>query len=131
MAKTTVLNNTGAVYAKYYRDATRQILQTINDGITNGLPRSEIEASIENLLNGRLTAQAASVSRTSANAMANNAKVAEYKEQKIERVEWVLADDHDEDDECDDYDGQVWDLEDAIRPPIHYNCKCTLAPVIE
>lgn len=129
--KTTILNNVGSMYVRYYRSASARINQTVADGLAQGLARDEILKNLTGLSEGLLSAQSQTLAKTSVNSMANNAKVDEYKEQGIEQVEWVVADDHEVEDECDDYDGEIWDIDDAPQPPLHYNCQCTLAPVIK
>jgi hypothetical protein len=43
----------------------------------------------------------------------------------VSKVDWVLSDDHDIDDECDEAaDGSPYEIEDVPEFPMHPNCEC-------
>ncbi|ARK30777.1 minor capsid protein [Halalkalibacter krulwichiae] len=56
-----------------------------------------------------------------------------YEENGIQQVQWLATLEANTCADCADLDGQIFDLNDSIRPvvPYHPNCKCDIVPVIE
>ena len=56
-----------------------------------------------------------------------------YKENGIQQVQHLATLETSTCDECADLDGQIFDINDPMRPrnPIHANCKCDQVPVID
>lgn len=50
----------------------------------------------------------------------------------VPQVEWILSNDHDQDDECDEWaDESPYDIDDVPFFPAHPNCECVLVAVFD
>ena len=54
----------------------------------------------------------------------------------VEKVQWILSEDHPDYDDCDLNDGEIVNLGDPfpsghLAPPLHPHCFCQLIPVLE
>lgn len=59
-----------------------------------------------------------------------NARLAAFRRAGVEQVVWVTQADERVCEECEDLNGQIFDI-DAVPPPPHWNCRCELHPVID
>lgn len=51
-----------------------------------------------------------------------------YEDTKVKKVMWVAEQDHKTCSDCNELDGQIFELNNA-PPKQHYNCRCYLIPV--
>jgi SPP1 gp7 family putative phage head morphogenesis protein len=50
----------------------------------------------------------------------------------VEKVEWLSATEDDRVcDECEALNGQIFDIDSVPEIPVHPNCRCCTAPVVE
>ena len=72
------------------------------------------------------------IARTESKRAQTQGNITGWRESKVVgQVEWILSNDHDHDDECDDYaDNGPFDLEDAPDCPAHPNCNCILSAIL-
>jgi SPP1 gp7 family putative phage head morphogenesis protein len=56
-----------------------------------------------------------------------------YEENGIQQVQWLATLEANTCADCAELDGQIFDLNDSMRPivPFHPNCKCDIVPVVE
>lgn len=116
------------------------------DETTRSIVRDELQSAFEDGqaesvqdLAGRLrdiTADSAAfspsralmIARTETAIAYNTGAVLSYRQNGIDEVE---VSDGDEDEECSEADGEVWDLDEALsNPTAHPNCRRSFAPVI-
>lgn len=66
--------------------------------------------------------------RTEASYTYNTAAIESYKNAGVEKVEFIAEDDCC--DQCEEYRGQEFDIANVPMLPIHPNCRCCYAPVV-
>jgi SPP1 gp7 family putative phage head morphogenesis protein len=146
----------GAPIRDWLERQAGQLHQRVLDSVRDSLAKGESRADIAGKLLGQsakagavgdgslLQAQAQldTLVRTATAAVANDAKLATYKENDdvVDGMQWVSVLDDRTTEDCEDLDGCVWDLDgepigDAPEfpgdPPIHWNCRSTLIPVLK
>ena len=103
-----------------------QIIRRVRGTAANGYRDGVLEAS---------RVQAAAVVRTTTANVSAQAREETYKSMSgvVKGVQWVATLDTRTCPICGPRDGQVYDLDDpkAPRPPAHWNCRCTTAPVLK
>ena len=67
--------------------------------------------------------------RTEASRVYNEARTESYKQYGIDKVEFLAE--HDACSVCESYDGKVYGLEQGPEIPVHPNCRCAYAPVVD
>lgn len=75
--------------------------------------------------------QAAAIVRTVSGHVTTQAREATYAEMEdvLEGVQWVATLDTKTCPTCGPLDGRVFPVKEGPRPPAHWNCRCTTAPV--
>lgn len=74
-------------------------------------------------------ARALTIARTETAIAYNAGALLTYRQNGIDRVE---VSDGDGDEECEEADGEIWTLEEALADPVaHPNCVRSFAPVVE
>lgn len=75
--------------------------------------------------------QAAAIVRTVSGHVTTQAREATYSEMEdvLEGVQWVATLDTKTCQVCGPLDGKVFPVKEGPRPPAHWNCRCTTAPV--
>lgn len=102
--------------------------------ISNGIIQGE---DIKNI--SRLIVKKAKISKNRATAIArtevirayNTAHYNRFKAVGVKKYEWIAAWSERTCPECGDLDGRIFVLNGNPIPPLHTNCRCTIAPVIE
>lgn len=57
------------------------------------------------------------------------ARLEAFRQAGVSKVMWVIQDDDRVCEECEDLNGQIFDI-DAVPPPPHWGCRCYLVPII-
>lgn len=73
------------------------------------------------------------ITRTVINQVSSNAAVEAYRANKdiLSGYQWLAARDERVCPQCAGLNGTVYRLNDAIRPPAHPNCRCTVIPMVD
>lgn len=103
----------------------------IKVGIATGESLPKIGKRIEKVL-GYKSKQAEYIARTAVSNVVHGARDAVFKANKelIRKIQWISTLDDRTSLVCIHYDGQVFDVDAGPRPPIHFNCRSSIAPVI-
>lgn len=75
--------------------------------------------------------RANNIARTETVRLANDGLIKLYKENKIKKVRWLAALSERTCAECESLNGRVFNINEAIQPPLHAMCRCSLLSVIE
>lgn len=121
------------------RLATKQVDRLINSALTRGLSARELATEAKALIRPDVRGGVSYAAQRLGRTELNNAFHATQVRTAIEApwvtgVKWNLSASHPEEDECDDYDGQVFDPREVPEKP-HPQCFCfmtnELIPVSE
>ena len=121
--------------------AQGEISRQLNIGLVQGesVPqlvrriRGTAEASWEDGTAGEIRRNLAAVTRTAVNSVVTNAREATYEENAdlVTGVQIVATLDHRTCEICMAEDGQVYGVSAGPRPPFHFACRCSTAPVLK
>lgn len=112
---------------------TRQIIQTITDGVTTGATRAQMTEQVRDLSNLHRH-QADTLVRTITSGVAGSAKNMTYRANNdvISKFRYTATCDHRTRREHIALDGRTWStLEESLQPPQGWNCRCVLVPILE
>lgn len=108
-----------------------RIGQIIADGVERGTPLKELEKQLDEVFamrehNAKLTAY------QETKALYNAGTIDRYKEENVQRGEWVHMDpQNDPREDHQDLDGKVFDIDDPIWDELNLpNCHCRMRPVL-
>lgn len=122
----------GANYSQRVWTNTNHLAQTldkkITDMLTLGKMPQEIKTEIMRQMNVSYNV-ADRLIRTEASHVYNTAAIEGYKQSGITEVEFIAEDDCCDD--CAQYSGQTFQIGTEPMLPIHPNCRCCYAPVVE
>ena len=69
------------------------------------------------------------IARTETVRLSADGAVENYKNAGFDKVRWVSALSERTCEQCADMNGMIFDIDKAIKPPLHTMCRCTLSPV--
>lgn len=115
-------------YSKFATKKADEIAQIIRDGNTMGLSSVEIMKNVDERINGLYTTQAKTLTETST-LYASNLAQRETLAKAHDRVVFTLGDSQEHTDICLGLEGQVFNVNDAPTPPLHWGCNSYLVPV--
>lgn len=107
-----------------------RVKQDITDMLISGKSPGAIKKALQGDLNMNYYA-ADRLVRTEANHYYNDAAMKSYKAAGVIMVEYIAEVDDRICDECEGYSGQIYPIDGAPTLPIHPNCRCCYAPVVE
>lgn len=118
-----------------------EISRQINLGLVNGESVPDIVRRIKGTADAafgdgtaaKIRRSITAVVRTSINHATTTARELTYKANSdiVKAVQIVATLDHRTCEVCGARDGQVYEIDEGPRPPYHYNCRCTTAPVVK
>ena len=110
-------------------DATNQkIRRAISNGMVNEDSYGNVVKGIQDAATGIGENRARMIARTETMKAINTAAVDRYKEADIEQVEWLAVIDEAECPDCEELDGQIFDIDEVPDCPLHVNCRCAILP---
>lgn len=118
---------------EYSGRKSRQIVQTIRDGVTLGQTSEEITSNIKNLTKLQQR-QAATLARTVTNYTSVQAREVVMRENSdiTNSYRWIATLDGRTSLICASRDQQIFkESNESPKPPAHFNCRSTIAPVVE
>lgn len=71
------------------------------------------------------------IARTETTRLANLGALENYKDNGIQKVRWIAALSDRTCPECEELNGQIFDITDPTLPPAHVDCRCTIMPITE
>ena len=134
----------GAPLSQWWQTQKRGTQVAFRREITLGMSRNESLSQLVGRVAGNAdstgimtisTRNAEAIVRTAVNQIANQAALETYKAagaKFTEQFEFVATLDERTTEECEGFDGTVWNYDDpeAPIPPLHVNCRSTIIPVI-
>jgi SPP1 gp7 family putative phage head morphogenesis protein len=118
---------------EYSGRKSRQIVQTIRDGVTLGQTSQEINSNIKNLTKLQQR-QAATLARTVTNYASVQAREVVMRENPniTNSYRWIATLDGRTSLICASRDQQIFkESNESPKPPAHFNCRSTIAPILE
>lgn len=118
---------------EYSGRKSRQIVQTIRDGVTLGQTSQEITSNIKNLTKLQQR-QAATLARTVTNYASVQAREVVMRENPdiTNSYRWIATLDGRTSLICASRDQQIFkESNESPKPPAHFNCRSTIAPILE
>jgi len=119
---------------KFYKRINADVLQIIEAGLADNLEVEEIAEQIHTTFKNVTLAQAKATTRTLVSIIGNEARAKAFYENKemFDVYEYVATLDTKTSILCASLDGKRYEsLEDAQVPPLHYNCRSFLLPVLK
>lgn len=131
--KNTVRTTFSGVFDTFAAGAAREVMTTVQAGITAGATNAEITRNVMSLVNTRTRAQAETVVRTAANAAGSAARSELYRANSdvLQGEEWTAVLDGRTTLVCSGRDGKVYPVGEGPHPPAHYNCRSVRVPVVD
>lgn len=132
-----VLNTawSGKHYSARIYETSDKIAQRVKKDITDLVIQGKNTELIKKQLMGDLDigySYADRLIRTEANHVFNEAAKASYKEAGVTQIEFIPENDSELCDECSGYaDSPIYDMDSEPRLPVHPNCRCCYAPVVD
>jgi len=124
----------------YKADQIELIRGRITQGFAEGETTSQILQSLRgtkarNYADGILSTidkNTKTMVRTSLQNVSSAARQSVWEENSdiVESVEWVSVLDARTTEQCQALDGEIFPIDSGPRPPIHYNCRSTIVPVL-
>lgn len=118
---------------EYSSRKSRQIIQTVRDGVTLGQTSQEITKNIKDLTKTQQR-QAATLARTIANYVSIQAREVVMRENSdiTDSYKWIATLDSRTSLICASRDQQIFkESNDSPKPPAHFNCRSTIAPILK
>ncbi len=118
---------------EYSSRKSRQIIQTVRDGVTLGQTSQEITKNIKDLTKTQQR-QAATLARTIANYVSIQAREVVMRENSdiTDSYKWIATLDSRTSLICASRDQQIFkESNDSPKPPAHFNCRSTIAPIVK
>lgn len=118
---------------EYSSRKSRQIIQTVRDGVTLGQTSQEITRNIKDLTKTQQR-QAATLARTIANYVSIQAREVVMRENSdiTDSYKWIATLDSRTSLICASRDQQIFkESNDSPKPPAHFNCRSTIAPILK
>lgn len=109
-------------FTKYKRLAYSRILVSVNDAVINSKTfrqAADMIGRTSKLNNNQLS----TVTRTMMRSVQTDTSMVVFKRNGIKRLKFVAVLDDRTTDVCKDLDGTIFDIEDAPRLGLHYNCR--------
>lgn len=118
-------------YKLFYRHKVKQIVQGVKDNQVKGVVDvKETKSFVKELVSGIAKTQAATLALTTVNHVVAETRTQSYENHEVPQVVWVSILDSDTCEDCEELDGQIFDIDDAPDPPEHWNCRCHLEPLL-
>ena len=118
---------------EYSKRKSRQIVQTVRDGVTLGQTSQEITKNIKDLTKLQQR-QASTLARTIANYVSIQAREVVMRENAdiTDSYKWIATLDSRTSLICASRDQQIFkESNDSPKPPAHFNCRSTIAPILK
>lgn len=130
--QSTIRTTFAGVFDTFAAGAAREVMTTVQAGITAGATNAEITRNVMSLVNTRTRAQAETVVRTAANAAGSAARSELYRANGdvLQGEEWTAVLDGRTTLVCSGRDGKVYPVGEGPQPPAHYNCRSVRVPVV-
>ena len=118
---------------EFSKKKTKQILQVVSDGILEGKTTPQIAKALDELFTFRINNQAMALARTLTNAASSNVMESTLIENSelLEGYEFVATLDSKTTLICASNDGKKFSIGAGPKPPLHYQCRSRIVPVVK
>lgn len=118
-------------YKQFAQRKADDIIQVILDSKIKNFTEVDTIKAIDERINGLLTSQAKSLAATAVNYATALARSQTIEQNNVtQKIIWRAdAEVNEHCSECDDLDGNEYNLNDVDEPPLHWGCACYLEPV--
>lgn len=129
----TINTTFSGIFDTFASGVSREVMTTVQAGITAGATNAEITRNVMSLVNTRTRAQAETVVRTAANAAGSVARAEVYKANAdvLKGEEWVATLDSATRIEHAALDGNIYPVGEGPQTPLGYNCRCLRVAVVD
>lgn len=129
----TIRTTFAGVFDTFAAGAAREVMTTVQAGITAGATNAEITRNVMSLVNTRTRAQAETVVRTAANAAGSAARAELYAANSdvLQGEEYVATLDGRTRPAHAALDGNQYPVGQGPQTPLGYNCRCLRVPVVD
>lgn len=129
----TITTTFEGLFDTFAKGAAREVMTTVQAGLTAGSTNSEIVRGVVGLVNSRTRAQAETVVRTAANAAGSVARNELYAANSdvLQGEEWVATLDSRTRTAHAALDGNQYPAGQGPQTPLGYNCRCIRVPVVD
>lgn len=129
----TINTTFSGIFDTFASGVSREVMTTVQAGITAGATNAEITRNVMSLVNTRTRAQAETVVRTAANAAGSVARAEVYKANAdvLKGSEWVSTLDSATRVEHAALDGRIFPINEGPQTPLGYNCRCLRVAVVD
>lgn len=129
----TIRTTFAGVFDTFAAGAAREVMTTVQAGITAGATNAEITRNVMSLVNNRTRAQAETVVRTAANAAGSAARAELYAANSdvLQGEEYVATLDGRTRPAHAALDGNNYPVGQGPQTPLGYNCRCIRVPIVD
>lgn len=129
----TINTTFSGIFDTFASGVSREVMTTVQAGITAGSTNAEITRNVMSLVNTRTRAQAETVVRTAANAAGSVARAEVYKANAdvLKGEEFSAVLDGRVTLTCLSLDSHLYPVGVGPMPPMHYNCRSIRVPVVD
>ena len=113
-------------------ETNKQIVLSLTEGINAGEGMLPLAKRITDAVDTIGITRARMMARTETMYAVNQGSLIRYTQAGVEKVEWLASTEDDRVcDECEALNGQIFDIDNVPEIPLHVNCRCCTAPVVE
>ena len=113
-------------------ETNKQIVFSLTEGINAGEGMLPLAKRITDAVDTIGITRARMMARTETMYAVNQGSLIRYTQAGVEKVEWLSATEDDRVcEECEALNGQIFDIDSVPEIPLHVNCRCCTAPVVE
>ncbi len=118
-------------------DTTREdVRRIVDEGTANGSNITDIAEQIRSAVDISDGTRARMIARTETAHAYSAGSVLAYKDAGVEKKQWLATEDGNEDADCAGVNGEIVGVDEDFSvgvpyPPLHPNCRCACAPVVE
>jgi SPP1 gp7 family putative phage head morphogenesis protein len=113
-------------------ETNKKIILSLTEGINAGEGMVPLAKRITEAVDTIGITRARMMARTETMYAVNQGALLRYTQAGVEKVEWLSSTEDDRVcDECEALNGQIFDIDNVPEIPVHVNCRCCTAPVVE
>jgi SPP1 gp7 family putative phage head morphogenesis protein len=113
-------------------ETNKKIILSLTEGINAGEGMVPLANRITEAVDTIGITRARMMARTETMYAVNQGALLRYTQAGVEKVEWLSSTEDDRVcDECEALNGQIFDIDEVPEIPVHPNCRCCTAPVVE
>ena len=113
-------------------EMNKQIVLSLTEGMNRGEGMENLARRLTDRVEGIGITRARMMARTETMYAVNQGTLIRYTQAGVDKVEWLASTEDDRVcEECEALNGQIFDIDEVPEIPVHPNCRCCTAPVVE